>query len=242
MGKFAKKIFINQVKNIDRERTADMPNKKLFSTAQIRTAMHKEKASNYIREDELLKLIVVARGHALWLHMTVLKETFKFTSKQLLTFREKLSEVLKHAIDDTSGGSFADIVKNTINVDPKRGDGGLGLYNYKPDEFDKDGHEMDRVEAIGCDSPLVVYKKFKRTFIEFNKVEVASMLVLHDHFGFRKIRLQRFIDTIRETYNKGITDHLKKMDYLEKLCKTRFSEFDPIRYGKGIYGKGVKAS
>ena len=57
MAKFSKKILINQVKRYDRERIKDMPGRKPFSTREIHAAIQEEKRSNYIRVDELQKLI-----------------------------------------------------------------------------------------------------------------------------------------------------------------------------------------
>lgn len=235
MAKFSKKILINQVKRYDRERIKDMPGRKPFSTREIHAAIQEEKRSNYIRADELRKLIDVARGHALWLHMLTLKEAFHFTSKQLLQYRAELQSVYEYAIDDTSGGSFDDIVKYTVHGSPKDDEGSFGMAGYELEPFDPDGRIMDRIQGTATQSPLFIYKKFKRTYYEFQKSEVASMLVLHDVFGFRRIRLQRFIETLRVRYDTGIDDHQKKMDYLEKLCKTQFKEFNPIRHGRGIF-------
>ncbi len=235
MAKFSKKILINQVKRYDRERIKDMPGRKPFSTKEIHAAIQEEKRSNYIRADELQKLIDVARGHALWLHMLTLKEAFHFTSKQLLQYRAELQLVYKYAIDDTSGGSFDDIVKYTVHGSPKDDAGSFGLPTYELEPFDADGQIMARIQGTPTQNPVFIYKKFKRTYHEFQKSEVASMLVLHDVFGFRRIRLQRFIETLRVRYDTGIDDHQKKMDYLEKLCKTQFKEFNPIRHGRGIF-------
>ena len=235
MAKFSKKILINQVKRYDRERIKDMPGRKPFSTKEIHAAIQEEKRSNYIRADELQKLIDVARGHALWLHMLVLKDAFNFTSKKLLQYREALQSVYKYAIDDTSGGSFDDIVKYTVHGSPKEDEGSFGMPAYELEPFDPDGQVMDKIQGTPTHNPLVIYKRFKRTYYEFQKSEVASMLVLHDRFGFRRIRLQRFIETLRVRYDTGIDNHQQKMDYLEKLCKTQFNEFNPIRGGKGIF-------
>lgn len=235
MAKFSKKILINQVKRYDRERIKDMPGRKPFSTREIHAAIQEEKRSNYIRADELQKLIDVARGHALWLHMLVLKDGFQFSSRQLLQYRDELQSVYKYAIDDTSGGSFDDIVKYTVHGSPKEDTGSFGLPNYELEPFDADGQIMARIQGTPTQNPVFIYKKFKRTYYEFQKSEVASMLVLHDCFGFRRIRLNRFIKTLRVRYDTGIDDHQKKMDYLEKLCKTQFKEFNPIRHGRGIF-------
>ena len=235
MAKFSKKILINQVKLIDREKLKDMRGRKPFSTREIHAAIQEEKRSNYIRADELQKLIDVARGHALWLHMLVLKDGFQFSSRQLLQYRDELQSVYKYAIDDTSGGSFDDIVKYTVHGSPKEDAGSFSMPAYELEPFDPDGQIMARIQGTPTQNPVFIYKKFKRTYYEFQKSEVASMLVLHDCFGFRRIRLNRFIETLRVRYDTGIDDHQKKMDYLEKLCKTQFKEFNPIRHGRGIF-------
>ena len=103
------------------------------------------------------------------------------------------------------------------------------LYSYYVDKYNN------------MEKSLGEYKKLERTFAEFDKCEVASMLVLKDYFGFARIRLMRFVDKAR-TYFKGASWKLyeEQIKYLEKLCHKKFTEFKAVKGGKGVlwYGEG----
>lgn len=243
MAKFAKKILINQIKNYGKEKNMELAPAaggnitcKAFSTKEVRKAIQAERQTNYISVEGLQKLIDIARGHALWLHMMVLKDSFRLSSRQLLIYRQELQSVYRYAMDDTSGGGFMDIVDYTVHGSPKEDAGSFGYTDYDLERFDDSGQIMGSIiSQYTGRAALLRYKKLKRTFYEFQRAEVASMLVLHDYFGFRLRRLRKFISLLRINYGTGIDHHLDKMAYLEKLCKTRFEEFDPIRHGKGIF-------
>ena len=97
MAKLAKKIKINQVLNMDRQKMKSgeiSKDAKPLTVKMIRAAAHVDKQTDYIPKENLDRIISVARAHALWLHMDVLKQVFNFTSKQLLIFHAKLKDVL----------------------------------------------------------------------------------------------------------------------------------------------------
>ena len=238
MGSFKKKILINKVKLIDKERmtSGEIAQSRPFKTSEIHRAIKDERRSSYIAADELQKLVAIARAHALWLHMMMLKETFKFTGKQLSEYREKLQDVYKYAFDDASiKAPLESIVAVTVKGSPKDDEGSFGYTDYSQEPFDADGYYFSRINGKNAYHALHGYKKYKRTYQEFQKTEVASMLVLHDYFGFRVKRLRRFIETVRAKYDAGIKSYMEFLAYLEKLCKTHITEFDCIRKGQGIF-------
>lgn len=241
MAKLTKKIKINQVINVDRQKikSGEIPKDvRPMTVKMVRAAARICKQTDYIRKDDLDRIISVARAHALWLHMDVLKHIFSFTSKQLLIYRDKLHSVYKHAIDDTSGGTVEDIIRTTVHGSRQEDEGNMGYPEYEAVPFDPRGvvyeHYVDKYSSM--EKSLSEYKMMQRTFIEFDKCEVASMLVLKDYFGFAHVRLRRFIDTLRQSF-KNATWKLyeDKIIYFEKLCKTDFSEFAAIKGGKGVF-------
>lgn len=99
MARLAKKIKINQVLNVDRQKVkkGELPKKvKPLTVKMVRAAAHIDRQTDYIPKDDLDRIISVARAHALWLHMDVLKHVFKFTGKQLMIYRDKLKDVYVH--------------------------------------------------------------------------------------------------------------------------------------------------
>lgn len=123
MGSFAKKIQLNQVMLMDKKKieSGELPRKtRPLSVRQARVGTQIEKRASNIPKEDLKRVIGVARAHALWLHMTILKQVFRFTSTQLLTYHEKLQDVYKYAIDDTSGGTTEDIVRVTVHGSSKK--------------------------------------------------------------------------------------------------------------------------
>lgn len=89
MGNFAKKIKLNKVLLADKQKieNGELPKStKPLNIKQVRAAAMIDKRTDYIPKADLERVIKVARAHALWLHMTILKQAFRFTSKQLLKF------------------------------------------------------------------------------------------------------------------------------------------------------------
>ena len=240
MGSFKKKILINKVRQLDKAKMAsgETPRSRPFKTREIHMAMKDEKRSNYISKTDLNQIVAIARAHALWFHMITLKEAFKFTGKQLSEFREKLKDVYRYAIDDTSGGAVKDIIEVTVKGSPKEDEGSFGYTDYQQDPFDADGYYLNKIEGKNAYQAMHGYKKYQRTYQEFQNSEIASMLVLHDYFGFRIKRIRRFIETIRAKYDVGIKSYMEYLEYLEKLCKEHIEEFDCIRKGQGIFDDG----
>ena len=239
MAKLAKKIRLNKVITADRQHMKETGGKvKQLSVRRVRNASHIDRKTDYIPKESLDRIIGVARAHALWLHMDVLKHVFKFTSKQLMEYHDKLQGVFAHAIDDTSGGTVDDIIRTTVHGSRKDDAGNMGYPEYEIPVFDPDGKLYDYYADKYCsvERCLSEYKQMHRTFIEFDKCEVASMLVLKDYFGFAHVRLCRFIDTLRQSF-KNATWKLyeSKIKYFEKLCRTEFSEFAAIKGGKGVF-------
>lgn len=239
MAKLAKKIRLNKVITADRQHMKENGSRaKQLSVRRVRNASHIDRKTDYIPKESLDRIIGVARAHALWLHMDVLKHVFKFTSKQLMEYHDKLQGVFAHAIDDTSGGTVDDIVRTTVHGSRKDDAGNMGYPEYEIPVFDPDGKLYDYYADKYCsvEKSLSEYKQMHRTFIEFDKCEVASMLVLKDYFGFAHVRLCRFIDTLRQSF-KNATWKLyeSKIKYFEKLCRTEFSEFAAIKGGKGVF-------
>ena len=75
LAKLAKKIKINQVLNVDRQKVkkGELPkNAKPLTVKMVRAAAHIDRQTDYIPKDDLDRIIGVARAHALWLHMDVL--------------------------------------------------------------------------------------------------------------------------------------------------------------------------
>lgn len=246
MGSFAKKIQLNQVMLMDKKKieSGELPRKtRPLSVRQARVGTQIEKRASNIPKEDLKRVIGVARAHALWLHMTILKQVFRFTSSQLLEYHEKLQDVYKYAIDDTSGGTTEDIIRVTVHGNPKEDSGNMGYPEYETKPFDTEGevysYYVDKYSNLK--KSLTEYKQMERTFIEFDKCEVASMLVLKDYFGFARIRLMRFVEKAR-TYFKGASWKLyeEQIKYLEKLCRKEFTEFKAVKGGKGVlwYGEG----
>lgn len=241
MAKLAKKIKINQVLNMDRQKMKSgeiSKDAKPLTVKMIRAAAHVDKQTDYIPKENLDRIISVARAHALWLHMDVLKQVFNFTSKQLLIFHAKLKDVYVHAIDDTSGGTVEDIIRTTVHGSRQKDSGNMGYHEYEVAPFDTKGtlyeHYVEKYRSM--ERCLSEYKMMQRTFIEFDKCEVASMLVLKDYFGFAHVRLRRFIDTLRQDFKNATWKLYEgKIKYLEKLCKTEFQEFAAIKGGKGVF-------
>lgn len=241
LAKLAKKIKINQVLNVDRQKVknGELPKKvKPLTVKMVRAAAHIDKQTDYIPKEDLDRIIGVARAHALWLHMDVLKHVFKFTGKQLLIYYDKLKDVYAHAIDDNSGGTVEDIIKTTVHGSRKDDSGNMDYPEYEVTPFDPKGvlyeHYVDKYSSMK--KSLAEYKQMQRTFIEFDKCEVASMLVLKDYFGFAHVRLCRFIDTLRQSFKNATWKLYEgKIKYFEKLCKMEFCEFATIKGGKGVF-------
>lgn len=233
MGKFARKIFINQIKQIDKEKKQGCKSAAKIRTGDIHRAMQKVKTDKRISPEDAQEAKDLGRGHALWIHMLTLKKEFKFTGKMLVEFREHYNHVFECAIDSEKDGA-AKCIKNTVMGNPKEDSGNFGYTDFSQYEFDADGRQMDNVEARYGRRSMSIYLKFERCFDEFNKAEVVTMLVLFDYYGFRIKRLKRFIHAVRKAYAIKPEDSLAVIPYLEKLCKTTFSEFDPIRRGQGI--------
>ena len=246
MGSFAKKIKMNQVILVDKKKieSGELPkHTKPLSVKKVRAGAQIEKQASNIPKKDLKRIVSVARAHALWLHMTILKKVFRFTSSQLLEYHEKLQDVYKYAIDDTSGGTTEDIVRVTVHGSSKKDNGNMDYPEYEAKPFDEKGelysYYVDKYNDMK--KSLTEYKKLERTFEEFDKCEVASMLVLKDYFGFARIRLMRFVEKAR-TYFKGASWRLyeEQIKYLEKLCHKKFTEFKAVKGGKGVlwYGEG----
>lgn len=131
MGSFAKKIQLNQVMLMDKKKmeSGELPRKtRPLSVRQVRVGTQIEKQASNIPKKDLKRIVGVARAHALWLHMTILKKVFRFTSSQLLAYHEKLQDVYKYAIDDTSGGTTEDIIRVTVHGSSKKDSGNMMLY------------------------------------------------------------------------------------------------------------------
>ena len=218
MAKLAKKIKLNKLITVDKQ--------------------HIDKKTDYIPKENLERIIGVARAHALWLHMDVLKHTFGFTGKQLIEYHDRLQGVLTYAIDDASGGTVEDIIRVTVHGSRKEDAGNMGYPEYEQPVFDPNGKLYDHYADKYCsvERCLSEYKQMQRTFIEFDKCEVASMLVLKDYFGFAHIRLRRFVENLRESFRNATWKlYEAKIRYFEKLCKTDFGEFTAIKGGKGVF-------
>lgn len=83
MGNFAKKIKLNKVLLVDKQKieTGELPKgTKPLNVKQVRAAAVIDRRTDYIPKKDLVRVIRVARAHALWLHMTILKQVFNFTS------------------------------------------------------------------------------------------------------------------------------------------------------------------
>lgn len=143
MGSFKKKILINKIKLIDKARMASgvIAQSRSFKTSEIHRAIKDERRSSYIAADELQKLVAIARAHALWLHMVMLKEAFRFTGKQLSEYREKLQDVYKYAFYDAGiKAPLESIVAVTVKGSPKDDEGSFGYTDYSQEPFDADGY------------------------------------------------------------------------------------------------------
>lgn len=240
MGNFAKRIKLNKVLLADKQKieNGELPKStKPLNIKQVRAAAIIDKRTDYIPKADLERVIKVARAHALWLHMTILKQAFRFTSTQLLKFYEELQGVYQYAIDDTSAGTTEDIIRVTVHGSPKEDSGNMGYKDYSVPLFDANGsiyeHYVEKYHSL--EKSLSEYKKIQRTFIEFDKCELASMLVLKDYFGFAKVRLSRFIESLRKYFNQATWKlYEEKIQYLEKLCHRDFAEFEIIKGGKGV--------
>lgn len=239
MGKFVKKVKINQIVTIDKKRMKEgkASGPKLLKTKLIRHAYKMSKETDYIERDKLELIKSVGRAHSLWLQLLVLKECFRFTSKQLLEFKSRIMDVYKYAIDDTSAGDVYDIIKHTVQGNSKDDPGNMDYPEYKQTTFDADGSLMDNYIAR-FPNPVTGMKNYKmisRTYYEMEKGEVAAMLVLKDYFGFARKRLKRFTETVRNYFGENaVAEYGDRIEYLEKLCKTKIAEFDCIRKGQGI--------
>ena len=81
--------------------------------------------------------------------------------------------------------------------------------------FDADGYYLNKIEGKNAYQAMHGYKKHQRRYQELQNSEIASMLVLHDYFGFRIKRIRRFIETIRAKYDTGIKSYMEYLEYLE---------------------------
>ena len=240
MAKLAKKIKLNKLITADKQHMKETAGGRVkpLSVRKARAASHIDKKTDYIPKENLERIIGVARAHALWLHMDVLKHTFGFTGKQLIEYHDRLQGVLTYAIDDTSGGTVEDIIRVTVHGSRKEDAGNMGYPEYEQPVFDPNGKLYDHYADKYCsvERCLSEYKQMQRTFIEFDKCEVASMLVLKDYFGFAHIRLRRFVENLRESFRNATWKlYEAKIRYFEKLCKTDFGEFAAIKGGKGVF-------
>ncbi len=239
MSRMAKRIVVNKVKLIDKVKmkAGELPGRKPLKTAQIHYAMKEERAANIIDKDTLDRLISIARAHALWLSMSVLKDIFKLSGKNLVEYCTQLRDVYKYAFDNASAKDIEKAVKYIVRGNPKEEWGAFGMEDFEFMKFDGDDamKKIDSMGDISAKRQLHLYNRYERTFLEFSKAEVAEMLVLHDKFGFRKKRLARFIEAVRSKYEEGVGNHFEIMSYLEKLCKVHIKEFDCIRAGQGIF-------
>lgn len=231
MGKFARKVFINRIKLIDKDEKPDCHSSRMLRTKDIHRAMQLNKEADRISPEDVRELKAIGRGHALWIHMLALKKEFGFTGKMLVEFRGRFNDVFDRAVDSEKDGA-AKCIKYTITQSPKEDAGNIGYTDFEQYSFDPDGVTMDEVEHKYGKRSLKMYKKLERCFDEFNKAEVVAMLVLFDYYGFRIRRLKRFIAVIRKAYGKGAKMSSAGIAYLEKLCKTGFPEFDCIRDGQ----------
>lgn len=233
MGKFARRVFVNQIKQIDKAQKPNCKSKARLRTADVHAAMQQVRAASRVTPGELQEIKDIGRGHALWIHMLTLKKDFNFTGKMLVDFRGRYNDVFNRAVDSEEDGA-AKCIEYTVKRSPDEDAGNIGYADFEQFDFDPGNTVMNDVERrYGRRSP-VIYKKLERCFSEFNKAEVVSMLVLFDYYGFRIKRLKRFINTIRKKYGDGAGPSLNAISYLEKLCKTGFPEFDRIRNGQGI--------
>lgn len=229
MGKFARKVFVNRIKQIDKHEKQDGDRK--LRTKDIHRAMQLNKEADRMTPEDVQEIKAIGRGHALWIHMMALKRDFDFTGKMLVEFRERFNDVFHWAVDSEKDGA-AKCIECTVKGSPKEDAGNMGYADFEQYLFDPDNNVMDEVERKYGSRSLKMYKKLERCFDEFNKAEVVSMLVLFDYYGFRIKRLKRFIATVRRAYGKGARESTATIGYLEKLCKTRFPEFDCIRRGQ----------
>ncbi len=231
MGKFARKVFVNQIKQIDKDKKQGCSSNRMLRTKDIHRAMQVTKEADRLSPEDVRELKAMGRGHALWIHMLVLKNGFSFTGRMLVEFRARYSEVFDRAVDSEKDGA-AKCIKYTITQSHKEDAGNMGYTDFEQYSFDPDGTTMNDVESKYGKRSLKMYKKLERCFEEFNKAEVVTMLVLFDYYGFRLKRLKRFINTVRKAYNQGAGKAPENIAYLEKLCKTSFTEFDCIRNGQ----------
>ncbi len=234
MGKFARKVFVNQIKQMDREKKPGCSSNAMLRTKDIHRAMQLNKEAERLCPEDVKELKAIGRGHALWIHMLVLKKEFKFSGRMLAEFRERYSDVFHWAVDAEKDGA-AKCIKYTVTGSPKEDQGNMGYTDFEQYGFDPDGSTMGTIESKYGSRSLKMYKKLERCFEEFNKAEVVAMLVLFDYFGFRLKRLKRFVCTIRKAYCYGAEAAKAAptaIAYLEKLCKTKFTEFDCIRNGQ----------
>lgn len=231
MGKFARKVFVNQIKQIDKDKKQGCRSNMMLRTKDIHRAMQVNKDADRLSPEDVRELTAMGRGHALWIHMMVLKDGFGFTGKMLAEFRERYSDVFRRAVDSEKDGA-AKCIRYTITQSPKEDAGNMGYTDFEQYSFDPDGTTMNDVESKYGKRSLKMYKKLERCFEEFNKAEVVSVLVLFDYYGFRLRRLRRFISTIRKAYHQGAGKAPESIAYLEKLCKASFPEFDCIRNGQ----------
>lgn len=100
MAKLAKKIKLNKLITADKQHMKETAGGRVkpLSVRRARAASHIDKKTDYIPKENLERIIGVARAHALWLHMDVLKHTFGFTGKQLIEYHDRLQGVLTYAI------------------------------------------------------------------------------------------------------------------------------------------------
>ena len=90
MGSFAKKIKMNQVILLDKKKieAGELPkHTKPLSVKKVRAGAQIEKQASNIPKKDLKRIVGVARAHALWLHMTILKQVFIRIHTQVIVAR-----------------------------------------------------------------------------------------------------------------------------------------------------------
>lgn len=240
MAKISKKIKINKIIMEDKKsiEKGEIPKgTKPITRKQVRAAVKIDKATDYLPVDEVEKIKSVARAHALWLYMIVLKKHFNITGPKLVAFKEHIKDIYRYAIDDKSIEGTGPIIEYTIRGSKKEDEGNMDYPEFEQEEFDPAGNLYKHFVETSPNLEICMqrYKKMARCFCEFDKCEVAALLVLKDYLGFARKRLKRFIETSRETFqNITWAEYENNILYLEKLCKTTFKEFDCIRGGQGI--------